>query len=352
MKTVKCPGCSANLSYNLDSELLRCEYCATVSIINDNKIVETYPITNGNLMDAHSSFCSECGAKLIADVNTLSTKCVYCGNSIIYSEKINKVFKPEKILLFECNLIEAKKNAQKYIMKKHIPISLEQIEELKPVYVPYWNCSCLVDAEFEPYDGNWMKKRLSCKDVLLDSSMKIGDLLTDKLEIEFKLEKQKEFSLELLAGYTAEGYDRQFNAYYERVDKKLKHIITDAYIYTCEKLKIINFEKHYILLPFYYLNSNGIQILVNGQSGTVVSSKEYQKINSIFNCFSPILFFIICLAVCYLFFNWINSDNIFLRNVVILCLFALLIFGIYTSIKFRIESKKKYKNRIKEVKIN
>ena len=57
MKTVKCPGCSANLSYNLDSELLRCEYCATVSIINDNKIVETYPITNGNLMDAHSSFC-------------------------------------------------------------------------------------------------------------------------------------------------------------------------------------------------------------------------------------------------------------------------------------------------------
>ena len=137
METVKCPGCNGSLIYDLEDEILKCNYCGTVCTVQEAKITDSQFLED-RLIDVHEAHCPDCGARLITDINTISTKCVYCGGSIIYDEKVNKVFKPKKILLFELGIDEAKDRLNQFLKEKKIKNREQIIKELKPVYLPFW----------------------------------------------------------------------------------------------------------------------------------------------------------------------------------------------------------------------
>ena len=267
MKSVKCPGCGASLTYNLGTQKLECVYCGVTSNINEEKMEEDIFFDNIEMMNAYESVCPGCGAKLIMDINTISTKCAYCKASLLANKKMTKVFKPEKIILFEIDEKCAKSNVKRVLKENTIFVDEETLNELKPIYLPYWLYNCITTADFSDF-----KARVACKGVLVDASNKVTDALSDKVDWNFRLEKLKKFEISMIAGHTAEKYDVAFCTLHNRIKEKMRCELDNKYNRVCSYTEIEYYENYYVLLPFYYLNFNGSEILVNGQTGAVVCS--------------------------------------------------------------------------------
>lgn len=327
MKSVKCPGCNANLIYNIDKEMLVCEYCGG-TYESDDKKLNSDLFKGLELMAARESTCPECGAKLVTDINTISTKCVYCKASIVDNTKITEVFMPKKIILFEINKEIAKKNVKNLLRKNKIPINDNMLNELNPIYLPYWLYDCVAEAQF--YKKN---VKVLCKGALADASAKISDIFSDKVDGNFNLTKLKDFNVNMIAGHTAELYDVDFNNIYTRINEKLRCAIDQKYKDVCRYTEIEAYENFYILLPFYYLDVGEVQLLVNGQNGIIASSEvmkiKEQKLEHINKLEFRIFWTTVLLITILIFLGNIIDKEIILGLIIInLMIMFVMLFGI------------------------
>lgn len=277
METVKCPGCNSSLIYNLDNEILKCNYCGSVCTVQEAQMTDR-EFLDERLMDVHEAKCPDCGARLITGINTISSKCVYCGGSIIYDEKVNKVFKPKKLLLFEITLKDAKEKLNEYLKINKIKNRSNIIKNLKPVYLPYWLYNSKVVLEYEQ-DGKKYVAKSEYKNILADASTNISDILTDRFDEDFEFSKLKDFELALIAGHCAEEFDVVAKQVYRRVLRKIENKAREVFPKNVRISSTID-DKMYVLLPFYYVefyeNSilNGYQVLINGQNGNINMEKN------------------------------------------------------------------------------
>ena len=316
METVKCPGCSSGLVYDLEDEILRCNYCGTVCTVQEAKITDKQFLED-RLMDVHEAVCPDCGARLITDINTISAKCVYCNSSIIYDEKVNKVFKPKKILNFEICLEEAKERLNKFLEDKKIKNRDKIVKSLKAVYIPFWLYNSKVYVEYDK-DNKIYVSNFECKNILADASIKIGDVLTDKFDDDFDFSKLKDFELSLISGHFAEEFDVTAKQVYRRVERKMED---KARLKFSKNARITNTvdDRMYILLPFYYVEFyekrilDGYQVLINGQNGNVNIEKNRMYIYKEEKIELPIEFYISrFVAVSSLLIFWIILAGIFI----------------------------------------
>lgn len=258
METVKCPECNSNLAYNLNDNILRCNYCGTLCNMSEVYVTDT-EFLNNRLMDVNENICPDCGGKLISDINTISTKCLYCGSSLVYTEKISKVFKPRKILLFEKRLDEIKSRLEK--MFSDLDEKNLIIEKISPIYLPFW--------KYDFSEGYT---------ILVDAANNLSDTLADKFDEVFNLSKLKNFELELLAGNFALEFDITSKNIYKRALEKLskqKNFKKPNYDLARElNLMDLNYRVMYVLLPFYYIQVDSIKILIDGQNGKIFFDGE------------------------------------------------------------------------------
>ena len=264
MECVRCPGCNATLTYNLEDEILKCDYCGNICVIREEQITDAEYIEN-RLMDVHETNCPCCGAKFMTNVNTTSSSCAYCGSSIIYDEKIDKAFKPKKIMLFEIGLDEVKEKVKEYFDGSDFASKNDILSTLRPIYLPYWLYRCTYQLE---------KQKVEYNNILADASLKIDDSLADKIDKSFDLSKLKDFDISNIVGFYAEEYDVTFKSLRKRINKKIEEKLGAPVDDNC----ISNAKSMYIQLPCYYGEINGLKILVNGQSGAIaINSEEYLK---------------------------------------------------------------------------
>ena len=336
MESIKCPGCNATLMYDLEDKELKCNFCGTLCKIEEEKNTDA-EFLEKRFMTIHETSCPECGARLMADLNTVSSRCTYCGSSLVYSEKIDKAFKPKKILLFEIGLEEAKEKVKKYFEKSAFEYKDCVLDVLEPIYLPYWMYDCMCEAEYDYYSGSKHKKHyletalIECSGILADASTKIEDKLSDQLDKYFDLSKLRDFDISYITGFCAEEYDVTFKSVYSRLNKKLESEVIERElgfpIIATKKINVSQINSTYIQLPFYYAEVNGLKILVNGQSGDIaINSKEYLKTsrriafenflygetvqnNSTSIAFLGVIFIFFALGVCM--FAWENLLSIF-----------------------------------------
>lgn len=275
MKSIKCPGCNANLEYNMEDEKLQCKYCGTIANVEEEKNVDTN-ILEDRAIEVNEGICPECGARLMTDINTLSAKCTYCDSSLIYNQRI-KAFRPKKILLFEINIDKIKSDTLKKLYDLGVNEREELVEALKPIYLPYWIYYCKAEVLH-----NLTMKTITFENVLVDASKKIKDNVADLVERSFNLRKIRNFDESMVVGYFAEIYDVESGSVYDRAVSKMKADMDVKF--PGATLVYINPKPTYILLPFYYAEKNGEQLLVNAQSGKIccnnISDQEYQILNT------------------------------------------------------------------------
>ena len=120
----KCPNCGAPLSFLPGKKIVTCEYCGTefeVSAIEELfrgkqemavRVAEAQEAkwtiedtgsewSRDEAAALHAFTCSNCGAELVCDENTMATECVYCGNPTMIPKCFDGVLKPDFVIPFK-----------------------------------------------------------------------------------------------------------------------------------------------------------------------------------------------------------------------------------------------------------
>ncbi|MBE5880320.1 MAG: hypothetical protein E7288_10165 [Lachnospiraceae bacterium] len=128
-----CKNCSANLKFDIESQMLLCPACGTKEAIVEPG--NHFEAVTQDYMEVKTHFCSACAGELIAEETEAAVFCPYCGNSTIVSEHFKKVNTPKYIVPFGITKEECKNKFAK--MMKGAVFSLSR-QLLRLLSIIFW----------------------------------------------------------------------------------------------------------------------------------------------------------------------------------------------------------------------
>lgn len=331
----KCPGCGANLIFDVEIGSLICKTCGNLYDASTMEMNGSLGIENpeqeygvNDEIDYQDQgnkeiVCNSCGSQIVTDANTAATICPFCGSPTLVTRRLTRQFRPDALIPFTITEEQAKKAYYEHVTSvRHVPKAFSSkatIDKMTGIYVPFW----LVSADVKMDIGGWthtvmdgskyydpLKQEtnhnhsvdipvdgtveFSLANVPFDGSRKISDRLMEACE-PFDLSKLVPYNASYLSGWLAEKYDSQPKDMYERIKNRLDiycHEVaekvnfedTDAFTYNSSYTAIDykNYRVLYCLLPIWFLNINyndrRYQYAVNGQTGEVCGVVPYSRI--------------------------------------------------------------------------
>ena len=309
---IACPGCGANLRFDIPSQQMKCEYCDTLYDPYEFESMEE-DAGKEKLFDAWVYCCPSCGAELLTTDSTDATAfCPYCGGTFILFDRLRRVKMPAWVIPFQLDK-EACKRA--YLKAAHRAVftpsrykKAELVDSFRGIYMPYWSYAveqkgtARVDAEsLSSREGDYLVTKqyqivgdvdISYDGYAHDASKAFDDEISECLA-PFDTELREPFTPGFLSGFYVDVADepsRKYlddaTSYYERLtaEKLMKNDeihraareqrahttgITGVSIPT----KITRVEQ--VLYPVWFMSyREGDRITyasVNGQTGKVVA---------------------------------------------------------------------------------
>ena len=313
----KCPHCGGIANYNPKTDMWKCDYCGSeitleemqqfnnASNIKNNKSVEEDKIdTYDNYMIYN---CKNCGAEIVTDEQTTATFCVYCGNTAILKNKLSGTFTPSKIIPFKKTQKEAEENFTK--LAKGRPLvpksftSLNNIEKIRGIYIPFWFHTFTVSGEL-----NYKAKKIAhwvvgnthytktdtyeierdgsmiFKSVPVDGSTRFADDLMNTIQ-PYDYKDLVPYNHAYLSGFLAERYDVESNNTRKIVEPDILNDAKNLFLndsnydsknITTNTLKTTDYNIEYVLLPVYMVNVKYLgkmyTFAMNGQTGKFIGN--------------------------------------------------------------------------------
>ena len=315
----KCPSCTASIKYNPKLGKFKCDYCGSIFTLEEmkkysdnassdekNKAREEQIVDD---FDGYVSYkCESCGAEIVADDQTASTFCVYCGNTAILKSKLSGKFTPDKIIPFKKEKNDAIEAFKK--LRKGRPLmprdfnSGQNIEKIKGVYIPFWLFDLKVsgsidmlgsiittwsrgDTRYTKTDKYRLKRSgdMEYKHVPVDGSSRFDNNIMNSIE-PFQFGDLIPYNHAYLSGFFAEKYDEEkektFSEARDRAVNSTKdYLEADASRYSNKVVTNVNLvgdELHtdYAMLPVWMVNvkyKNKMYIFaMNGQTGKFIGN--------------------------------------------------------------------------------
>ncbi len=349
----KCPCCGGAIEFNSTVQKMKCPYCESEFELSavasyqeelqgegsdnmewDNSATQEW--TEGDTEGARVYVCESCGGQIIADENTAASKCPYCDNPIVFKGSVAGALKPDVIIPFKLNKEKAKEQYKKHLEgKKFLPQvfkSENHIDEIRPIYVPYWLFDAKADARIR-YTGiktrRYTQGEYECTEkkyysvvregdiafahVPVDGSEKMPDDLMESIE-PFDFKDTTEFRMEYLAGSVADKYDQTAEQVEPRANERIKKSTEVEFrktvkgydTVTCDNsnINLQDGKSSYAMYPVYILNTtwNNQKFLfaMNGQTGKFVGNLPLDKAAAnkallIRTAILTPIFFVICL---------------------------------------------------------
>ena len=337
---LKCPCCGGTLQFDNKSQEVVCPYCDSHFSTEDlNKYNEdlqsdkqedtswdesqVQAYTEKEMAGMKIYSCDSCGGEIIVDETTSSAICPYCGNNLMVSKELAGDLKPNVVIPFKNDKETVQTNLKKFFKKKPLlPGSFSKenvIEEIKPLYVPFW----LFDADVEGkvrfkgettrtysdayYDYRETKYysiiregNIAFDHVPVDGSKKMEDKLMESIE-PYDFSEAVEFNVAYLAGFAADRYDVSKDETFGRATERFRDGTVQAFrsdisgynnVTVVESnLQLSNTNAQYALYPVWILNTKwrekAFRFAVNGQTGKIagdlpVSAGKFMLFWSIF----------------------------------------------------------------------
>lgn len=336
MITYQCPNCNAGLEYHNGLGKFKCRFCDSTftseeikSIFEsrDRQVDLDSPepeLTEQQLTEEEFTgqsalyTCPNCGAGVICDSLTSSTRCHFCHTPVILSGRLSGEFKPEYIIPFSTTRDQVEYNFKNFTKGKFLlpnDFSTEaQLKNITALYVPYWLKSgethTVLDAEGHVVNS-WTRGNttythtkvyqvereaiMTFKRVPQDGSKRINDTLMESIE-PFDYNSLEPFTMSYLSGCAAEKYDVTKDEAAKRLDERIFtaadaeiRSMASAYTSLHNVRTAVNYNSQkysYVLLPVWFLNytykGEDYEYAMNGQTGVVFGKLPISPIKKFF----------------------------------------------------------------------
>lgn len=327
----KCPCCGGAISFDSTAQKMKCPYCDTEFDLETLKSYDeglkadrgddmSWDFENGKHWhdgedeDLSVYICSSCGGEIITDETTSASHCPFCGNPVIFKNRLSGELKPDYVIPFKLDKKAAKEALKKHLEGKRLLPKVfkseNHIDEIKGVYVPFWLFDATADARVRYRattvrfwsDANYnytatsfynlfRSGSLCFEHIPADGSAKMPDDLMESLE-PFDFSEAVDFQTAYLSGYFADKYDVTAEESIDRANRRVKasaeaalrDTVSPAYASVIPENSSVSFSgsrTHYALYPVWLLNTtwNGQKytFAMNGQTGKFVGNLPVDK---------------------------------------------------------------------------
>ncbi len=306
--SVKCPSCASNIFYEPEINGMMCRNCGNVydpttmeprGSLGINK--EHDYTGDGDMSEddkkRHEIICNSCGTALVADENTMSTMCPFCGSPALITKRMSREFKPDYIIPFKIDKDRATSIFNEWLATRQFtPRGFKnkcRLAKMTALYVPFWLLDCHVNTEMSGTGKNRqgltklvyeVNSTLTyyVKGVPFDGALKIANKLMEAIE-PFDYSEMVKFESKYLQGFYADKYDLKPTDIAEKMFRRLdsfsygeNDVIARKYDeYEARPEKTFSWmsdvKTKYCLLPVWFMtvefDGKQYQFAVNGQTG-------------------------------------------------------------------------------------
>lgn len=241
-----CPGCGANLTYNIEKGRLFCSYCSSDYAPNDKRLKQRMAgeqhTGDEQQIDAKIFTCPQCGGEMYTTDVDATAYCSYCGASNVLQSRVEGVDAPQKIIPFTVTKEDCVKTFHQLARKTlYAPREFRSVgssgdgtgsgaEKLRPLYVPYrvYDLKLQGNADI-PCKATWIDgasritedRMIHCKikgdfkDLAYDASAAFDDTLAEQIA-PFDMKDGQNFDPVYLAGAYANIPDVDTETYRQK----------------------------------------------------------------------------------------------------------------------------------------
>lgn len=241
-----CPGCGANLTYNIEKGRLYCSYCSSDYAPNDKRLKQhmagEQQAGDEQQIDAKIFTCPQCGGEMYTTDVDATAYCSYCGASNVLQSRVEGVDAPQKIIPFTVTKEDCVKTFHQLARKTlYAPREFRSVqndgdgkgsgtEKLRPLYVPYRIFDLKLEGNAEiPGKATWIdgasritedrmihcKIKADFKDLAYDASAAFDDTLAEQIA-PFNMKEGQNFDPVYLAGAYANIPDVDTGTYRQK----------------------------------------------------------------------------------------------------------------------------------------
>ncbi len=326
----KCPNCAGTIEFSSETQKMQCPFCDAEFELDELKALDeeleneaaedmAWENTSSDFAEEEQNglkgyICNSCGGQIITEDTTMATTCPFCDNTVVMTDTIKGILKPDYVIPFKLNKEMAKSKFSEHLKGKRLLPKLfktdTHIDEIKGVYVPFW----LFDGEADSsvryratktrtwsdsryiytrtsYYSLFRRGGVSFERVPVDGSEKMPDDLMESLE-PYDFRDATDFQSAYLAGYFADKYDVSLGDCKERANERIRTSVQDIFretvspAYTTVNLENVNVSmqngmSRYALYPVWLLNTtyNGKKYVfaMNGQTGKFIGDLPVDK---------------------------------------------------------------------------
>lgn len=299
-----CKNCGGNMVFSPKSQTMYCPFCEGTDCEEKKG-------------DASLTVCASCGASLEVGEYESSSKCPYCGNYLIYDERVSKDYQPDSVIPFKISremAVEAME--EKFGKRLFLPLNFfseKSLVNLKGCYVPFFLYDYEALAEFEGTctnvktwrSGNYdyketsyyhvsRKMRAAYDNVPVDASFAMPDSTMDLME-PYNYSELLNFDPKYLSGFFGEIYNAPKEEFEERARVKttqsagslLRGSIKGYSTISpeVENISLTPGKVDYSLFPVwvysYLFNGSMYTSYINGQTGKIIGKTPVSKVKVI-----------------------------------------------------------------------
>ena len=316
----KCPTCGANIFYEPELQAMMCRACGNVYAPDTMELRGSLGVTKEHdyLGDEdmseedkmrHEIVCNSCGAALVADENTMSTMCPFCGSPALITRRLTREFKLDYIVPFKIDKDQAEKIMRDWLSsRKHAPVGFKtkfRLTGMTALYVPFWLLNCGVNSDVSG-TGKYINGLETSiyevdstityyvKGVPFDASIKVANKLMEAIE-PFDYSEMVRFESKYLQGFYADKYEQLPTEMTERIMRRINRfsnsevdLIAKRYSeYENRMIKgytwMSDINVQYCLLPVWFMtvefDGTKYQFAVNGQTGEAAGRVPTSRIS-------------------------------------------------------------------------
>lgn len=329
-----CKNCGGELKFSPGTRSLTCPYCGTVNEIETASPVDFQEELDyheyldkfsqaAETNEVRTTKCGGCGAEVTFGADETTAKCVYCATEVVATGESHKAMSPQYLVPFSLPKDDAEKAFRVWLKKlwfapSKLKTMARRSKPLTGVYFPFWTFDAKtasaydgergIDYQVEEKttnaDGEQTTRtvtktrwdhvsghvRRDFDDVLVPASNSLPEKLATRLD-EWDLSQLHAYDAQYLAGFRAQTYTKGIKEGFRDAKVEMERVIErdvrrdiggdhQRVHHVDTSFSGVTFQ--YILLPVwsfaYKFKGKAYQVLVNAQTGEIEGQRPWSWI--------------------------------------------------------------------------